>query len=254
MLSAWLAINADGTATVFTGKVELGQGILTALVADRGRGARSAARAGHDHFRRHRPHAERRPDRRQPVGREQRHGAAAWRAPKCARSCSSSPPRSSALRADTLKVADGIITAPDGRKVELRRARRRGRTSSARRPARSRRSRRRSTDLVGQSIAARRPARQGDRRRCLRAGPAAAGHGARPRGAAAAIWRAARSVRRSQGARRCRASSRWCATAASSASSPSARSRRSRRSRRCRPRRNGRPDRRCPIPRASTSS
>ncbi len=31
MLSAWLAINADGTATVFTGKVELGQGILTAL-------------------------------------------------------------------------------------------------------------------------------------------------------------------------------------------------------------------------------
>jgi len=31
MLSAWLRINADGTATVSTGKVELGQGILTAL-------------------------------------------------------------------------------------------------------------------------------------------------------------------------------------------------------------------------------
>jgi nicotinate dehydrogenase subunit B len=31
MLDAWLSINADGTATVFTGKVELGQGILTAL-------------------------------------------------------------------------------------------------------------------------------------------------------------------------------------------------------------------------------
>ena len=31
MLDAWLRINADGTATVFTGKVELGQGILTAL-------------------------------------------------------------------------------------------------------------------------------------------------------------------------------------------------------------------------------
>src|SRR5262245_57740939 len=30
-LDAWLRINADGTATVFTGKVELGQGILTAL-------------------------------------------------------------------------------------------------------------------------------------------------------------------------------------------------------------------------------
>src|SRR5947207_1132492 len=31
MLDAWLHINADGTATVFTGKVELGQGIITAL-------------------------------------------------------------------------------------------------------------------------------------------------------------------------------------------------------------------------------
>ena len=30
-LDAWLRINPDGTATVFTGKVELGQGILTAL-------------------------------------------------------------------------------------------------------------------------------------------------------------------------------------------------------------------------------
>jgi nicotinate dehydrogenase subunit B len=31
MLDAWIRINADGTATVFTGKVELGQGIVTAL-------------------------------------------------------------------------------------------------------------------------------------------------------------------------------------------------------------------------------
>jgi CO/xanthine dehydrogenase Mo-binding subunit len=31
MLDAWLRINADGTATVFTGKVELGQGVVTAL-------------------------------------------------------------------------------------------------------------------------------------------------------------------------------------------------------------------------------
>ena len=32
MLDAWIRINADGTATVFTGKVELGQGIVTALI------------------------------------------------------------------------------------------------------------------------------------------------------------------------------------------------------------------------------
>ena len=31
MLNGWLRINADGTVTVYTGKVELGQGILTAL-------------------------------------------------------------------------------------------------------------------------------------------------------------------------------------------------------------------------------
>jgi CO/xanthine dehydrogenase Mo-binding subunit len=31
MLDAWLRINADGSATIFAGKVELGQGILTAL-------------------------------------------------------------------------------------------------------------------------------------------------------------------------------------------------------------------------------
>src|SRR5476649_889907 len=31
MLDAWIRINADGTATVFTGKVELGQGNVTAL-------------------------------------------------------------------------------------------------------------------------------------------------------------------------------------------------------------------------------
>jgi CO/xanthine dehydrogenase Mo-binding subunit len=30
-LDGWIRINADGSATVFTGKVELGQGILTAL-------------------------------------------------------------------------------------------------------------------------------------------------------------------------------------------------------------------------------
>ena len=30
-LAHWLRINADGTVTAFTGKVEIGQGILTAL-------------------------------------------------------------------------------------------------------------------------------------------------------------------------------------------------------------------------------
>ena len=31
MLDAWIRVNADGSATIFPGKVELGQGITTAL-------------------------------------------------------------------------------------------------------------------------------------------------------------------------------------------------------------------------------
>ncbi|HEY6910751.1 MAG TPA: molybdopterin cofactor-binding domain-containing protein, partial [Myxococcales bacterium] len=31
MLDGWLRINPDGTVTAFTGKVEIGQGIVTAL-------------------------------------------------------------------------------------------------------------------------------------------------------------------------------------------------------------------------------
>src|SRR5690625_5300942 len=31
-LSSWIRVEADGTATIFTGKAELGQGIRTALV------------------------------------------------------------------------------------------------------------------------------------------------------------------------------------------------------------------------------
>ena len=79
MLDAWLRINADGTATVFTGKVELGPGYPDLARADRGRGARSAARAAEDDFRRHRPDAQRGHDRRLPVDREQRTGAATGR-------------------------------------------------------------------------------------------------------------------------------------------------------------------------------
>ena len=55
MLDAWLRINADGTATVFTGKVELGQGILTALAQIAAEELDlPLARIDHD-LRRHRP-------------------------------------------------------------------------------------------------------------------------------------------------------------------------------------------------------
>ena len=59
--------------------------------ADRGRGARSAARARQDDLRRHRPHARTRG--RPPAASRSRTAArrCAWPAPRCARSCSSSP-------------------------------------------------------------------------------------------------------------------------------------------------------------------
>ena len=94
------------------------------------------------------------------------------------------------VAADTLKVADGIITAPDGRKVTYGELAERGRPQA------------RSHWQGGAETAgaapicraidpARRSAGQGHRRRGVRAGPAAARHGAWPHCTSAAIWRAA---------------------------------------------------------------
>ena len=44
-LDSWIRIDANNRVTVFTGKAELGQGVKTALHADRRRGARRGLRA-----------------------------------------------------------------------------------------------------------------------------------------------------------------------------------------------------------------
>ena len=84
MLDAWIRIAADGKVTVFTGKVELGQGIVTALAQIAAEEldvplARVTMVSGD---------TGRTPNegqhRWQPFDRGERHGAAAWRAPKCA--------------------------------------------------------------------------------------------------------------------------------------------------------------------------
>jgi nicotinate dehydrogenase subunit B len=95
-LDAWIRINADGGATVFTGKVELGQGILTALAqiaaeeldlplsriemisGDTGRTPDEGPRAA---------------SRSKAAARH-----CAWPPPKCAQSCWISPPIGSARR------------------------------------------------------------------------------------------------------------------------------------------------------------
>ncbi len=115
-LSAWLAINRDGTATIYTGKVELGQGILTAL-------SQIAAE-----------------ELDLPLGRVKVVSGDTGRTPNEGQTAGSLSVEASgtALRlagaevrsilidlaakklgvaADGLKVTDGVITAPDGRKV-----------------------------------------------------------------------------------------------------------------------------------------
>ena len=76
MLDGWIRINPAGTVTVFTGKCELGQGILTALAQI----AAEELDVAYERVEMVSADTARTPneghDRRQPVGREQRHGAA----------------------------------------------------------------------------------------------------------------------------------------------------------------------------------
>jgi CO/xanthine dehydrogenase Mo-binding subunit len=116
MLDAWLRINADGTVTVFTGKVELGQGIVTALAqiaaeeldvplarvtmipADTGRTPNEGQTAGSQSV-------EYSGTALRLAGAEVRSMLIELAAKKFG------------VAPDMLKVADGVISAADGRKV-----------------------------------------------------------------------------------------------------------------------------------------
>ncbi len=116
MLDAWIRIGADGKVTVFTGKVELGQGIVTALAqiaaeeldvplaqvtmvpADTGRTPNEGQTAGSQSV--------------ENSGTALRMAGAEVRAILLELAA-----KRFGVGADTLKVADGVITAPDGRKV-----------------------------------------------------------------------------------------------------------------------------------------
>ena len=116
LLSAWLAINADGTATVYTGKVELGQGILTALSQIAAEEldlplARVRIISGD---------TGRTPNEGQTAGSQsvENSGTALRLAGAEVRSILIDlAAKKLGVAADSLKVADGTITAPDGRKV-----------------------------------------------------------------------------------------------------------------------------------------
>jgi CO/xanthine dehydrogenase Mo-binding subunit len=116
MLDAWIRIGADGKVTVFTGKAELGQGILTALAqiaaeeldvpftqvtmvqADTGRTPNEGQTAGSQSI--------------QNSGTALRLAGAEVRSILVDQAA-----KKLGAPAETLKVASGVISAPDGRKV-----------------------------------------------------------------------------------------------------------------------------------------
>jgi CO/xanthine dehydrogenase Mo-binding subunit len=115
-LDGWIRINADGTATVFTGKVELGQGILTALAQIAAEEldlplARLKMISGDTGAT---------PDEGQTAGSQsvENSGTALRMAGAEVRAILLDlAGRRLGVAADQLTVADGVIAAPDGRKL-----------------------------------------------------------------------------------------------------------------------------------------
>src|SRR5262245_23874278 len=115
MLDAWLRIDADGSATIFTGKVEPGQGILTALA--------QIAAEEHDlplaRVQMISGDTARTPDEGQTAGSLSiENGGTAIRL-ACAEVRAllvDHAAKRFALPAEALKVSEGLISAPDGRR------------------------------------------------------------------------------------------------------------------------------------------
>jgi len=116
MLDGWLRINADGTATILAGKVELGQGILTALAQIAAEEldlplSRVTMISGD---------TARTPDEEYTSGSQSiEYGGTAIRL-ACAEARAlllDQAGRKLGVARETLAVADGIVSAPDGRKV-----------------------------------------------------------------------------------------------------------------------------------------
>jgi nicotinate dehydrogenase subunit B len=115
-LDAWLRINSDGTATVFSGKVELGQGILTALRQI----AAEELDLPLDRIAMISGDTSRTPNEGQTAGSQsvENSGTALRMAGAEARAILLDlAAKRLGVAAEALSVADGVISAPDGRKV-----------------------------------------------------------------------------------------------------------------------------------------
>src|SRR3977135_2158652 len=115
-LDGWIRINPDGTATIFTGKVELGQGILTAL-------AQIAAEEIDLPLARVRMisgDTRQTPNEGQTAGSQSVENSGTALRMACAEARAILIDLAATrlgVAADQLKVTDGVISAPDGRKI-----------------------------------------------------------------------------------------------------------------------------------------
>ena len=115
-LDGWIRINPDGSATVFTGKVELGQGILTAL-------AQIAAEEIDLPLARVRMisgDTRQTPNEGQTAGSQSIENSGTALRMACAEARAiliDLAAKRLGVAADQLKVADGVVSAPDGRKI-----------------------------------------------------------------------------------------------------------------------------------------
>ena len=194
MLDAWLRINADGSAIIFTGKVELGQGILTAL-------AQIAAEELDLPLGRVKTvsgDTAQTPDEGHTSGSQSiEYGGTAVRL-ACAEARAllvGQAAKRLGVPADALKVSEGVITAADARKLgygelaaELDLDREATATGAAKTAG--------AAHDRWPVVAAARYTGQGYGRCGLCAGHPAPPHGARPGGASTALWRPARQSRR----------------------------------------------------------
>ena len=127
-LDQWVAFPAPGKVTVLTGRVEIGQGVLTAMRADRRRRTRCVAWRASPCAPATRSDAERGLHRRQPVDPVRRRRACGRPAPRCAR-CSSPRPRAcSAARGRAVGPRRRILAQRRGDRPGLLVAGRRGRS------------------------------------------------------------------------------------------------------------------------------
>jgi nicotinate dehydrogenase subunit B len=115
-LEGWIRLEADETVTVFTGKAELGQGILTALAQI----AAEELDVGFDKIRMVSADTSRGPDEQYTFGSqsvEQSGGAIRAAGAEARGMLLATAARRFGLRAEELQVRDGTIAAPDGRRA-----------------------------------------------------------------------------------------------------------------------------------------